>query len=126
MSAMTMTLDLHAPRFAWREQGVALGAAVALHLGLAVVLLNLSHTSPLPPAISVVMTTELVTLPAPVVQPPASPVPTQPIISPPAPAPHPMVAAPPVEQASAARVERVNFKAVIAFSRISDGASRAS
>lgn len=108
MSAMTMTLDLHAPRFAWREHGVALGAAVALHLGLAVVLLNLSHTSPLPPAISVVMTTELVTLPAPVVQPPASPVPTQPIISPPAPAPQPMVAAPPVEQADLAfkRVEQ--------------------
>lgn len=107
MSAMTMTLDLHAPRFAWREHGVALGAAVALHLGLAVVLLNLSHTSPLPPAISVVMTTELVTLPAPVVQPPAPPVPTQPIISPPA-APQPMVAAPPVEQADLAfkRVEQ--------------------
>lgn len=108
MSAMTMTLDLHAPRFAWREHGVALGAAVALHLGLAVLLLNLSQTSPLTPAVSVVMTTQLIELPAPVVASPAPPVPPQPVISPPAPAPEPVVAAPPVEQADLAykRVEQ--------------------
>ena len=94
------TLEVHSPRVVWqtwREHGFALGAAVALHLGLAMVLFNLSHNAPLKPAVSAVLTAQLVTLPAPVVQPPPLAVaPT------PAPAPEPVVEASSVEQADLA------------------------
>lgn len=105
----TLTLQLHEPRFiwpAWREHGVALGVAVALHAGLAFVLLNLSHNAPLPPAVSAVITTQLITLPVPVLQ--QSPVIEQAPVTPPAPLPEPVVEAPQVEQADLAfkRVEQ--------------------
>ncbi|MGE7990929.1 TonB family protein [Pseudomonas sp. NPDC089554] len=93
---------------AWREHGFAFGVALALHAGLAYVLLNLSHQAPMPTPVSAVITTQLVTLPAPVVQPPA-PVAAEPPAAPaPAPVPEPVVEAPPVEQAELAfkRVEQ--------------------
>lgn len=105
MSALTT--QCHAPRLAlpaWREHGLALGVAVALHAGLAYVLLNLSHQAPMTTPVSPVITTELVNLPAPVAPPPA------PVIEPPAPAPipEPVIEAPQVEHADLAfkRVEQ--------------------
>lgn len=89
-----LTLELHEPRFswpAWREHSFALGVAVALHIGLAFVLLNLSHNAPMPAVVSAVITTQLVSLPAPAMQPPppptAAPMPT---VTAPEPAPMPM------------------------------------
>ncbi|MCW1938324.1 energy transducer TonB [Pseudomonas oleovorans] len=106
----TLTMDLHESRAlwpAWREHTVALGVALALHAGLAFVLLNLSHNAPLPPAVSAVITTQLITLPAPVVQPPPPLIPEV-AAAPPAPLPEPVVEAPQVEQADLAfkRVEQ--------------------
>lgn len=98
----SLTLELPAPRFAWpawREHGLAFGAALALHAGLACVLFNLSQQAPLPLPVSTVMTTQLITLPASVTEPPA-PVPVEPPA--PAPLPEPVVEAAPVEQADLA------------------------
>ncbi|MBP5059953.1 energy transducer TonB [Pseudomonas chlororaphis] len=103
-----LTLDLHKSRFTWpvwREHCFALGVAVALHIGLAFVLLNLSHNAPMPPVVSSVITTQLLSLPAPAVQPPpppvAAPMPT--VAAPePAPIPEPVVKAPQVQQADLA------------------------
>ncbi len=111
-----LTLEIATPRFvwpAWREHGFALGVALALHAGLAYVLLNLAHQAPLPAPVSAVLTTQLITLPAPVVVPPA-PVLAEPPALVPAPAPAPVpepeavVRAPVVEQADLAfkRVEQ--------------------
>lgn len=103
-----LTLELQEPRFswpAWREHSFALGAAVALHIGLAFVLLNLSHNAPMPPVVSAVITTQLVSLPAPAVQPPpppvAAPMPTM-AAPEPAPIPEPVVETPQVQQADLA------------------------
>ncbi|SDI81062.1 protein TonB [Pseudomonas flavescens] len=89
-----LTLELHEPRFswpAWREHSFALGVAVALHIGLAFVLLNLSHNAPMPPVVSAVITTQLISLPAPAVQPPPPPVAApMPTVTAPEPAPMPM------------------------------------
>lgn len=106
----TLTLELHESRVlwpAWREHSFALGVAVALHAGLAFVLLNLSHNAPMPAPVSAVITTQLITLPAPVVQPPPPVIPDVPV-TPPAPLPEPVVEAPQVEQADLAfkRVEQ--------------------
>lgn len=105
----SLTLQSPAPGCAWpawREHGLALGMALALHLGVAFVLFNLSHTAPLPVPVTKVLTTQLVALPAPVEHPPAPPAP--PVVAPPMPAPEPVVAAPPVAQADLAlkRVEQ--------------------
>lgn len=102
-----LTLELHEPRFswpAWREHSFALGVAVALHIGLAFVLLNLSHNAPMPPVVSAVITTQLVSLPAPAVQPPPPPVaPPMPVAAAePAPLPEPVVEAPQVQEADLA------------------------
>ncbi|TBU79845.1 energy transducer TonB [Pseudomonas daroniae] len=103
-----LTLELHEPRFswpAWREHSFALGVAVALHIGLAFVLLNLSHNAPMPPVVSAVITTQLVSLPAPAVQPPPPPVaPPMPEVAAaePAPLPEPVVEAPQVQEADLA------------------------
>lgn len=109
-----LTLEMPTPRFvwpAWREHGFALGVALALHAGLAYVLLNLAHQAPLPAPVSAVLTTQLITLPAPVVAPPApAPVLAEPPAPASAPAPEPerVVRAPVVEQADLAfkRVEQ--------------------
>lgn len=89
-----LTQELHEPRFswpAWREHSFALGVAVALHIGLAFVLLNLSHNAPMLPVVSAVITTQLVSLPAPAVQPPPPPVaPPMPAVTAPEPAPMPI------------------------------------
>lgn len=104
----TLTLELHEPRFswpAWREHSFALGVAVVLHIGLAFVLLNLSHNAPMPPVVSTVITTQLVSLPAPAVQPPSPPVtPPMPEVeaAEPAPLPEPVVEAPQVQEADLA------------------------
>lgn len=105
-----LTLEMPVPRFvwpAWREHGFALGVALALHAGLAYVLLNLSHQAPMPAPASAVLTTQLITLPAPVVAPPA-PVLAEPPAPVPVPEPEPVVQAPVVEQADLAfkRVEQ--------------------
>ncbi|TBU85168.1 energy transducer TonB [Phytopseudomonas dryadis] len=105
MSALTFAR--HEPRLfwpAWREHGVALGVALALHMGLGFVLLNLSNSAPLTPATPAVIKTQLVSLPAPVEPPPVAaqaPAPAAP--PPPVPAPEPVVEAPRVEQADLAR-----------------------
>ncbi|NIE78286.1 energy transducer TonB [Pantoea sp. Tr-811] len=70
---------------AWREHGAAFGVALALHAGLAYLLINLSPTPLLPPAPAPVIQTQLVALPAPVA------VPEPAVVAPP-------VAAPVVEQ----------------------------
>ncbi|MHC6226146.1 energy transducer TonB [Pseudomonas sp. X10] len=73
----SLILEPSAPRTfwpAWREHGTALGVAVALHAGLAYVLLNLSHTPVLPPAPASVMQTQLVSLPTPAPEQPSTPV----------------------------------------------------
>lgn len=106
----SLTLQSHAPRLAWpawREHGLALGVALALHAGVALVLLNLSHTAPLPAPVAKVLTTQLVSLPAPAVPAPPALAPP-PAVVPPAPAPAPVVAAPKVAQAELAlkRVEQ--------------------
>ncbi len=107
-----LTLEMPTPRFvwpAWREHGLALGVALALHAGLAYVLLNLAHQAPLPAPVSAVLTTQLITLPAPVVAPPAPVLAEPPAPAPaPAPEPEPVVRAPVVEQADLAfkRVEQ--------------------
>ncbi|XXF09978.1 energy transducer TonB [Pseudomonas sp. D2-3] len=107
-----LTLEIPASRFvwpAWREHGFAFGVALALHAGLAYVLLNLSHQAPMPAPVSAVLTTQLITLPAPVVAPvvpvlaePPAPAPV------PVPEPEPVARAPVVEQADLAfkRVEQ--------------------
>ncbi|QGZ29668.1 TonB family protein [Stutzerimonas stutzeri] len=106
MSALT--LELHEPRFswsAWCEHSFALGVAVALHIGLAFVLLNLSHNAPMPPVVSAVITTQLVSLPAPSVQPPP-PQAAAPMLAgaapEPAPMPKPVVEKPLVQKADLA------------------------
>ncbi|MGG2399115.1 energy transducer TonB [Pseudomonas sp. SH1-B] len=104
----SLTLDMPAPRIvwpAWREHGLALASAVALHAGLAYVLLNLAHQAPMPTPLASVITTELITLPAPVVAPPA---PVEPEPPAPEPVPQPVVETPQVEQADLAfkRVEQ--------------------
>jgi len=81
----SLTLEMPAPRLAWpawREHGFAIGVAIALHAGLAYVLLHLAHQAPLPIPLATVLTTELISLPAPVVQPPA-PVVAEPAVTPP-------------------------------------------
>ncbi|MFG0581995.1 energy transducer TonB [Pseudomonas sp. zjy_9] len=95
----SLTLEMPAPRLAWREHGFAIGVAIALHAGLAYVLLHLAHQAPLPTPLATVLTTELISLPAPVVQPPA-PVVAEPVVAPP-PAEAP-VEAPAPEQADLA------------------------
>ncbi|MEW6464195.1 MAG: energy transducer TonB [Pseudomonadota bacterium] len=98
----SMTLEMPAPRLAWpawREHGLAIGVAIALHAGLAYVLLHLAHQAPLPTPLATVLTTELISLPAPVLQPPA-PVVAEPAVAPP-PAEAP-VEAPAPEQADLA------------------------
>lgn len=107
-----LTLEMPASRFvwpAWREHGFAFGVALALHAGLAYVLLNLSHEAPMPTPVSAVLTTQLITLPAPVVAPPA-PVLAESLAPAPAhvPEPEPVARAPVVEQADLAfkRVEQ--------------------
>ncbi|WP_437881361.1 energy transducer TonB [Pseudomonas sp. LRF_L74] len=88
----------------WREHGLALGMAAALHLGLGVVLFNLSSGTPMAPAVAAVIKTQLLSLPAPVQQ-PALATPVEPA---PAPAPAPVTKAAKVEQADLAfkRVEQ--------------------
>ncbi|KAB0550141.1 energy transducer TonB [Pseudomonas argentinensis] len=109
-----LTLETPVPRFiwpAWREHGFALGVALALHAGLAYVLLNLSHQAPMPVPVTAVLTTQLITLPAPDVA-PAAPVHAEPPAPEPMPLPvqepEPVVQAPVVEQADLAfkRVEQ--------------------
>lgn len=95
----SLTLEMPTPRLAWREHGLAIGVAIALHAGLAYVLLHLAHQAPLPTPLATVLTTELISLPAPVVQPPA-PVVAEPAVAPP-PAEAP-VEAPAPEQADLA------------------------
>lgn len=103
-----LTLDLPEPRFSWptwREHSFALSVAVALHIGLAFVLLNLSHNAPMPAVVSAIITTQLVSLPAPAVQPsspPAAPPPSAVAASEPAPKPEPVAEAPQVQQADLA------------------------
>ncbi|MBD9397928.1 energy transducer TonB [Pseudomonas sp. PDM11] len=107
-----LTLEMPTPRFvwpAWREHGFALGVALALHAGLAYALLNLAHQAPLPAPVSAVLTTQLITLPVPVVAPPAPVFAEPPAPAPaPVPEPEPVVRAPVVEQADLAfkRVEQ--------------------
>lgn len=106
-----LTLQPPAPCLAWgtlREHGLALGAALALHAGVAFVLFNLSHTPPLPAPVSKVLTTQLVSLPAAVEPAPVAVAAPPPASAPPAPAPEPVVAAPKVEPAELAlrRVEQ--------------------
>lgn len=86
---------------AWRQHGVALGIAVALHVGVLYLLLNLSHTPELPAVPATVIQTQLVSLPAPVVL--AAPVEPAPAVPAPVAEPAPVVQAPPVEDATLAR-----------------------
>ncbi|MGP9826224.1 energy transducer TonB [Ectopseudomonas khazarica] len=95
----SLTLEMPTPRLAWREHGLAIGVAIALHAGLAYVLLHLAHQAPLPTPLATVLTTELISLPAPVVQPPAPVVAEPAVAAPPAEAP---VEAPAPEQADLA------------------------
>lgn len=98
----SLTLEMPAPRLAWpawREHGLAIGVAIALHAGLAYVLLHLAHQTPLPTPLATVLTTELISLPAPVIQPPAPLVAEPAVAPPPAEAP---VEAPAPEQADLA------------------------
>lgn len=95
------SLTLEQP--AWRQHGVALGIAVALHVGVLYVLLNLSHTPDLPPVPATVIQTQLVSLPAPAPVAPAAPVEPPPPVPEPVAEPAPVVQAPPVEDAALAR-----------------------
>ncbi|GGJ86437.1 energy transducer TonB [Pseudomonas matsuisoli] len=54
----------------WRDHTFAGGLALALHAGLALVLLQLAQEAPMAPAVAAVIKTQLVTLPAPVPPPP--------------------------------------------------------
>jgi protein TonB len=69
---------------AWRDHGTAFGVALALHAGVAYLLINQSHTPELPPPPAPVIHTQLVQLPAPVPTP--IPIPMA-VPEPPAPAP---------------------------------------
>lgn len=95
------SLTLEQP--AWRQHGVALGIAVALHVGVLYLLLNLSHTPELPPVPATVIQTQLVSLPAPAPAAPATPVAPPPPVAEPVVEPAPVVQAPPVDAAALAR-----------------------
>lgn len=94
---------------AWRDHGTAFGVALALHAGVAYLLINLSHTPELPPAPAPVIQTQLVQLPAP------APVPT-PVAAPEPPAPAPVIEkpAPPTPKAQAPVVD----EAALALKRV--------
>ena len=79
----------------------AIGVAKRLYIGLAFVLPKLSHNAPMPPVVSVVITTQLVSLLAPAMRPPQPPVavPMPAIAVPgPVPKPEPVVETPQVQQ----------------------------
>ncbi|MFJ4348877.1 energy transducer TonB [Pseudomonas sp. NPDC089401] len=88
---------------AWRDHGTAFGVALALHAGVAYLLINLSHTPELPAAPAPVIQTQLVQLPAPVPTPMAVPEPpaATPVTEKPAP-PTPKVPTPVVDEAALA------------------------
>jgi len=90
-----LTLELHKPRYswpAWREHSFALGVVVS-HIGLAFVLLNLSHNAPTPRVVYGLITIQLVSLPAPAVHPPPPPAAAlMPTVAAPEPAPMPELA----------------------------------
>jgi periplasmic protein TonB len=112
-----LTLDAPVPQSGsptWRDHTFAGGLALALHAGLALVLLQLAQEAPMAPAVAAVIKTQLVTLPAPTVQAPVPPpppaIPDVPTPVQPAPmqaAPEPIVERKSVERADLAlkRVE---------------------
>ncbi|CAI3804600.1 hypothetical protein GLGCALEP_03666 [Pseudomonas sp. MM221] len=87
----------------WRDHGMAFGAALALHAGLAYLLFNLSHTAELAVVPAAVIHTQLVNLPAPVAVPePPAPAPVvEPVVEKPS-LPTPKAQAPVVDEAALA------------------------
>jgi len=83
MNAMSLPLAVSAPPFdlaKWRGHAGAAGVAVALHVALAVALLGHDYTPTLPAPVVSVITTQLVSVPAPVVEPVVEPVvPVEPV-----------------------------------------------
>jgi len=92
MTAMSLPLATSAPPFdlaRWRSHAGAAGVALALHVALAAALLGHDYRPSLPTPVVPVITTQLVSVPAPpvapVVEPPVPVEATAPVIEPPAP-----------------------------------------
>jgi len=94
MSSLSLPMNTTLPVFSlprWRGHAGAAGVAVALHVAVAVALLGHDYRPTLPAPVVPVITTQLVSVPAPVPEPVAEPVapvvePAPPVIEPPAPA----------------------------------------
>lgn len=113
MTAMSLPLSAPAPAFSlpkWRNHAGAAGIAVTLHVAVAVALLGHDYTPQLPAPVVPVITTQLISLPAPAPEPVAEPMPVEPVM--------PAVAEPPVpEPVQQAPAPVVPSEAELAFKR---------
>ena len=113
MSAMSLPLSIPAPAFSlpkWRGHAGAAGIAVTLHVVVAVALLGHDYTPQLPAPVVPVITTQLISLPAPVAEPRVEPAPVEPVV----PA---VVEPPPPQSVQQAPAPVVPSEAELAFKR---------
>lgn len=112
MSAMSLPLSSQAPALSlpkWRGHAGAAGIAVTLHVAVAVALLGHDYTPHLPAPVVPVITTQLISLPAPVPEPVSEPVPVEPVL--------PAVVEPPMPHVPPAPAPVVPSEAELAFKR---------
>lgn len=113
MNAMSLPLSAPVPSFnlpKWRANAGAAGVAVALHVAVAVALLGHDYTPTLPAPVVPVITTQLISVPAPGLV-------VDPVVVPEPPAPVPAVAAPPPPEVVKAPAPVVPTEAELAFKR---------
>lgn len=113
MTAMSLPLSAPVPSFdlpKWRANAGAAGVAVALHVAVAVALLGHDYTPTLPAPVVPVITTQLISVPAP------APL-VEPVVVPEPPAPVPAVVEPPPPEVVKAPAPVVPTEAELAFKR---------